>query len=355
MTEKCKEHTLISVIVPVYNVRPYLAEALDSVLNQTYRNIEILIIDDGSTDGSSELCDAYARKDTRIRVVHQKHGGVSAARNTGFDLMSGDLVASLDSDDAFRPDMLSRMLTAMKENDADIVVCKYGLHNTEGKMHPDASVDDHAMSVFPPEGSYSKREALSLKCENRISGALWDKLYKAELFRGIRCPVGRNYEDLAVSLPLIGASGRLYILNQRLVMHRRCPGSITMTMNARNLHDWGRSHRDCIRYVKDRIPELFSSDHLQMVILNWYNNLMMIYFGRVPAAVGSMNDDRFVQRLNRESRWCRARIDFRKCDRKIRAKDFLYRYVPRAAAIKILRLSNVKNRLLGPVRNAFIR
>ena len=103
-------NTLISVIIPVYNVRQYLKEALDSVLNQTYRCLDIIIVDDGSTDGSGKICDDYAKKDSRIRVVHQENMGLSAARNTGLDIMYGELVSFLDPDDAFRPHMLFRHL-----------------------------------------------------------------------------------------------------------------------------------------------------------------------------------------------------------------------------------------------------
>ena len=351
MTEKCNNQDLISVIIPVYNVRQYLVEALDSVCKQTYQNLEILIIDDGSTDGSSGICDEYARKDSRIKVVHQKHGGVSAARNTGFDLMSGNLVAFLDSDDAFLPDMLRRMLIAMKENDADIVVCKYGLHYSKGKMKPNAAIDDYTMSVFPPEGIYTSEEALALKCEKRISGVLWDKLYKVELFQNVRCPVGRNYEDLAISLPLIAASGRVYVLNERMVMHRKRPGSITMTMTVRNLHDWGRGYRDCVRYVREQVPETFSSEQLQMLICSWYRILMRIYYGYNQSAVEVMMDERFMYCLNREIRWCRGRMDFKKCDWMLRIMDFSYCFAPRTAVIQILKLRKMKNRFLSRKNN----
>ena len=131
---------LVSVIIPVYNVRPYLNEALDSVLDQSYENLEIIIIDDGSTDGSSELCDEYGKKDARICVIHQDNRGLSAARNAGLDHMTGDLVAFLDSDDAYDPEYILTMLSAMYPQNAafsepvDVVVCKYTVHYSTGEM-----------------------------------------------------------------------------------------------------------------------------------------------------------------------------------------------------------------------------
>ena len=122
---------MISVIIPVYNVAPYLREALDSVINQTYKDLEILIIDDGSTDGSSEICDDYTSY-PRVIVQHQPNLGLSTARNTGLDMITGDYVAFLDSDDAYHPDCIRSMAVAM--DDADLVISKYTLNYTKGKL-----------------------------------------------------------------------------------------------------------------------------------------------------------------------------------------------------------------------------
>lgn len=101
---------MISVIIPVFNVRPYLVDAIESVLRQTYTDIEVILVDDGSTDGSGEICDKYGKKDNRIQVVHQANEGLSAARNAGLDICRGDLIAFLDPDDIYCQDMLSRMV-----------------------------------------------------------------------------------------------------------------------------------------------------------------------------------------------------------------------------------------------------
>ena len=124
---------LISVIIPVYNVRHYLKEALDSVIFQTYRNLEIIIIDDGSTDGSREICDDYL-DDSRVTVIHQKNKGLSAARNAGLDIMTGEYVAFLDSDDAYQSSFIEEMVNAIVREVADIVVCKYTVHSTVSEM-----------------------------------------------------------------------------------------------------------------------------------------------------------------------------------------------------------------------------
>ena len=125
---------LVSIIIPVFNVKYYLTETLESVINQTYKNLDIILIDDGSTDGSSDICDEYASKDKRIRVHHQVNQGVSAVRNAGLDLAVGEFLAFLDSDDAYYPDYLSSMMTTMIHEGVDIVMCKYTEHKTRGKM-----------------------------------------------------------------------------------------------------------------------------------------------------------------------------------------------------------------------------
>ena len=124
---------LVSVIIPVYNVLPYIREALDSVLHQTWQRLEIFIVDDGSDDGSEAVCDEY-RRDDRVIVIHQENRGLSGARNTGLDRMTGEYVAFLDSDDAFHPEMIQRMLEAVRRTGAELAVCGYEIRRSEGRL-----------------------------------------------------------------------------------------------------------------------------------------------------------------------------------------------------------------------------
>ena len=126
----------ISVIVPVYNVLPYLDRSITSLLGQTYQNLDILLIDDGSTDGSAARCDAYAQRDPRIRVFHQPNGGLSAARNTGLDHAAGNFVAFLDPDDYADAHMLEQLLTTLTQAQADTCFCRYYDVSANGSIHP---------------------------------------------------------------------------------------------------------------------------------------------------------------------------------------------------------------------------
>lgn len=169
---------MISVIIPVYNAQAYLRQCVDSVLCQTYPDLEILLIDDGSTDSSGAICDALAAGDSRIRVIHQPNRGVSAARNAGLEAATGELVSFVDADDTLDADMYEFLVRLMEEHDADIAHCAYRhivgeevrlVHDTRA-LHPQ-----------------SREEALRCLVGGRLFvGSLWNKLYRREVLRGLR-------------------------------------------------------------------------------------------------------------------------------------------------------------------------
>ena len=167
----------ISVIIPVYNAEPFLPACLDSVLAQTHQNLEIILINDGSTDGSGAVCDRYAAMDGRIRVVHQENGGVSRARNTGLKLAAGELVSFIDSDDTMVPEMYELLVRLMKEHDADITHCGY--------KH---LVRDEVRLVNNTKKTHIQNREEALHCfvsGTLFGGGLWNKLYRRELLEGL--------------------------------------------------------------------------------------------------------------------------------------------------------------------------
>ena len=184
---------LISVIVPVYNVEQYLDRCVNSLVGQTYQNLEIILVDDGSPDGCSVICDNWARKDSRVIVIHKNNGGLSSARNSALDVCSGDVIAFVDSDDWVEPDMFEKMLESMQEHDADIVQCSV------------LKTYENGQSVLIDKGLptrvFSGETALHdfLYHRNRMTSEVWNKIYKASLFRAggnqLRFPEGLNSED----------------------------------------------------------------------------------------------------------------------------------------------------------------
>ncbi|KFI69640.1 glycosyltransferase family 2 protein [Bifidobacterium merycicum] len=198
----------VSIIVPVYNVEAYLDRCLSSVVKQTYRDLDIIVVDDGSTDACPGKCDEWAGHDERVRVVHKKNGGLSSARNAGLDTMTGELVAFVDSDDWIEPDMIERMVRWKNEHHADIVQC--GVLKTFEDGRAKSMEGDRAARTFTGD------EALHafLYHRDRMTSAVWNKLYDARLFRDgdgrLRFPSGLNSEDYYMMCRLYGRIGTLY-------------------------------------------------------------------------------------------------------------------------------------------------
>jgi glycosyltransferase involved in cell wall biosynthesis len=181
---------LISIIIPVYNMEKYLDRCVHSVLNQTYENLEIILVDDGSTDNSPNMCDNYALKDSRIKVVHKENGGLSDARNAGLRIATGDYIGYVDSDDWIEPNMYECMYKACAGNNAQLAVCRYF------REYDDKTVDDGTSKVE----IFSRDEILRIYITDKegymVYNSVWSKLFKRELVEGMLFPKGKNSEDI---------------------------------------------------------------------------------------------------------------------------------------------------------------
>lgn len=194
MLEKNKTLPLISIIVPVYNVKDYLEKCLKSICGQTYQNLEIIVVDDGSTDGSGELCDVFAQSDSRIKVVHQSNGGVSAARNKAISVAQGEYLGFVDSDDWIDNDMYEFLYQLMIQNEADVAISSLYIEKESKTVVKYASENLWV---------YNRDEAIRALVEDKhVRNYLCDKLFKRYLFEGISFPLNRIFEDLAVSYQL---------------------------------------------------------------------------------------------------------------------------------------------------------
>lgn len=231
---------LISVIVPVYNVKKYVGKCLDSILKQKYENLDILVIDDGSTDGSGEICDKYATKDKRVRVFRKKNGGLSDARNFGLRKAKGDIVAFVDSDDFVNEDFVGAMLESMKENNADVVVCGYN-------------------DIVPNEENMCGGEAAVklLTHHENVDTVTWNKMYKKSLFleNEIWFPVGKKHEDALTTYKLLAKAKIVSYINKSLYYYIDRKSSIMNTekidgrlamreLAAKEAVDYFRNHND---------------------------------------------------------------------------------------------------------------
>ena len=208
---------LISVIVPVYNVEKYLERCIQSICNQTYKALEIILVNDGSTDSSGYICDQYAKADSRIKVIHKKNGGLSDARNYGIDLASGDYIAFVDSDDYVELQMYEYLLKALKENEADLAICNYQYcTETDNKLEV-GSVYEYDTKKVELVAPYQAQELYFSDPKKRILYTVaWNKLYERKLFSRIRYPIGKVHEDEYTTFKLLYQAKKIVVLQDEL-------------------------------------------------------------------------------------------------------------------------------------------
>lgn len=220
------EQSIISVIVPIYNVEPYLRKCLDSIVNQTYRDLEIILVDDGSPDSCGAICDAYAAQDHRIKVIHKSNGGVASARNAGLDAATGEWIGWVDPDDWIEPDMFSYLLENVQRYAADIAVCSRYEH-TQGKS---VFYGWKAPCVLDQEQAM---EAL-LITNDPLQNFSWDKLWRRELWNGIRFPGVTIFEDIRVVYQIFERVEQIVCLPEAKYHYLKREGSISAELNLKN-------------------------------------------------------------------------------------------------------------------------
>ncbi|MFT8929657.1 MAG: glycosyltransferase family 2 protein [Sporolactobacillus sp.] len=213
---------LLSIIVPVYNVASYLDRCVTSLIEQTYTHLEILLVDDGSTDRSSELCDAFAKADQRVHVIHQSNQGVAAARNHGLNAAAGEYIGFVDSDDWVAADMYMQLYKQMSRTDAQIVCCGHWRidEQARGKF---IGLSDHFTKRLDHDEALSYLIGFKDRC---VSNYLWDKLFVRSLFDKIRFPNVTHFEDVAVLYQLFDQSSVVYAFSEPLYYYYQRNGSL---------------------------------------------------------------------------------------------------------------------------------
>lgn len=242
---------MISIIVPVYNVEDYLSCCIDSILNQTYTDFELILVDDGSLDKCPMICDQYQKKDPRIKVIHKKNGGLSSARNAGLDIAKGEYVLFVDSDDFVDKNLCKKLIEGM-ENDVDIVMCKYlrvrNKDNIDMEKEP-VSVADLSQSFL-----LTGREA----CEKLYGPegvnytVVWAKIYKTKFFENIRFPIGKVHEDEYVTYKLLYLAKKVLVLNEELYFYRINSNSIMGKGFSLRRYDAVPAYDERIKFFEER-------------------------------------------------------------------------------------------------------
>ena len=232
----------ISIIVPIYKVEPYLEKCVESILKQTFTDFELILVDDGSPDHCPEICDEYAKKDNRIRVIHKKNGGLSSARNAGIDVAQGAYLSFIDGDDWIAPDMYLKMVSLMEEHGGDIAVCEY-------------DEVDESVTELVPLGRMTREIKIfnNIEALQQIYGELnvkmviaCNKLYKKGLFDEIRYPEGKIHEDEFVIHELLFKANKVIYTNETFYAYVQRTGSIMR-------QSYNLAHLDAIEAFLNRI------------------------------------------------------------------------------------------------------
>ena len=290
----------VSVIVPIYMVEPYLKRAVDSIRNQTYQNLEIILVDDGSKDQCGRICDDYAKADNRIVVIHKENGGLSDARNAGLDIARGEYIMFVDSDDYIAPDCVETLLGCLKEHDADVSMCSYavtdstefdesifaaGRNNEKEKKQSKEwkiKTDNHKSDGHEYDGSVEicdRRKLLSNLYDANHRDATyfivsWNKIYKASLWDGIRFPKGKIHEDEATTYKIYDRAKKGIYLHKPLYGYFTAPDSITRArFNIKRLQ-WMDALDDRIAYFENKLSSCQNDikNDSEFINENWIEN-----------------------------------------------------------------------------------
>lgn len=237
----------ISIIVPIYNVENYLPSCIDSILKQTYKNIEVILIDDGSPDNCSAICDEYEKKDERIRVIHQKNSGLSGARNTGIENAQGEYLIFVDSDDTIAPTMVEELYEYAEEHGCSIVACgRYYLFEDGKKI---CKITDEKSRTYSFEEAMYEMNTFTL-----FDMSAWAKIYRRELFQNIRFPKGKLSEDYYIMYKLFDLAQSVGYVAKPLYNYLQRQSSISR--NKKINHDFVYAAKEQMDFLDEKYPKL---------------------------------------------------------------------------------------------------
>lgn len=239
---------LVSIVVPVYNVEKYLKRCVDSIINQSYNNIEILLVDDGSTDSSGKICDDYLKKDSRIKVIHKQNGGLSDARNFGIDKSTGDYLSFIDSDDWIEKDMIMNLFNSIINEKSDISICRrYRVYDNQEK-------NVESFQTFPKSCAFNNIDGLNyLMSFCGYDMSVCDKMFKSSLFYDVRFPFGKTCEDSFTTYKLFAKANKISYIDKPLYNYYYRVNSITRNKDVNETVI--TAAKEQFMFIKDNYPE----------------------------------------------------------------------------------------------------
>lgn len=255
----------ISIIVPIYNVENFIHECIDSIIGQTFKEFELILVNDGSTDRSGEICDEYSKKDIRIRVVHKENGGQSSARNTGISLVQGDYIGFIDSDDWVQQNMYQVLYEKAIETDADIIACNIV------EYHKDSTKRLYCND--PSDRLFERDAALKeIYLNERLTFSPCNKLYKRKLFKELRFKEGSILEDMDFAYRIIHKSNNIFYTGKPMYFYRyNDQSTMRKTFSKKRLDEY-QVRKDMYQFYLANYPK-----HADEVYAEWYLTGLMLY------------------------------------------------------------------------------
>lgn len=261
------EKDLISVIVPVYKVEKYLEKCIESVLKQTYTNLQIILVDDGSPDNCGKICDEYAKKDSRIEVIHKANGGLSDARNVGISKAKGRYIGFVDSDDYIKEDMYEILLNLIKKYDADVSIC-----NLYDVIDGNECIRNKENGIR----EYSRLDILKkVLLDKNIQSYAWNKLYEKELFDEIKYPIGKKYEDIGTTFYLFEKCNKIVVTSEPEYCYLKRADSLVNNVTESTILDYTEIIIQRYIYIKQNIKELrkYNNYYLAKTLITAHNDI----------------------------------------------------------------------------------
>lgn len=248
----------ISVIVPVFKVERYLNECVTSIVNQTYDNLEIILVDDGSPDKCPQMCDEWADKDSRIKVVHKKNGGLSSARNAGMEHASGEFVMFVDSDDFIEQSMAYDLMQAQNDTHADVVCCE--INRYKDGVYTLMDIFHSSVALY----TITSTQFLNMLFLTKVSCASWNKLYRRDVLHDVSFPEGVYNEDIVFLYNLFqNRNITVALINKALYNYRITPNSVTTTFGKRNM-DYLYNAQNFQKHILENRQDLYDSFNVYM-------------------------------------------------------------------------------------------
>ena len=264
------KNDLISIIIPVYKVEKYLEKCIESVLKQTYTNLQIILVDDGSPDNCGKICDEYAKKDSRIEVIHKINGGLSDARNVGINRANGRYIGFVDSDDYIKEDMYEKLINLIKEYNADVSICN--LYDViEGK--------EYIRNKENGIKEYNRIDILKeVLLDKNIQSYAWNKLYKKELFNEIKYPIGKKYEDIGTTFYIFEKCNKVVVTSKPEYYYLKRADSLVNNVTESTVLDYTEIIIQRYLYTQKNIEELrkYNNYYLAKTLITAHNDIELL-------------------------------------------------------------------------------